>query len=87
MVEKDRNDSVEPSPPKSELVKELLGTDDLELSKDCRRTPTTPTSRLIAPTVAEGLESGDGTWTGSVEEEYTPIVELLDATVAECDWE
>lgn len=85
MVEKDCKVSAEPSPPKSELENELPGTNDLELSEDWRRTPTTPTSRLIAPTDPEDLESGDGTWTGSVEEEYTPIAELLDATIADCD--
>jgi len=79
----------EPSFPKIEFEKELLGMADVltELSEDCRRTPTTPTSRLIAPTVPEYLESGDGTWTGSVEEEYTPTAELLDARDAGLGWE
>ncbi len=64
MALRGRNDSVEePSFPKIEFEKELLGVDDCltEFSEDCRRTPTTPTSRLIAPTGPDDLESGDGT--------------------------
>lgn len=65
MVLRGRSDSSveEPSFPKSEFEKELLGTADVltVLSEDCRRRPTTPTSRLIAPTVPGYLESGDGT--------------------------
>lgn len=71
-----------PSFPTSELAEELLGTDDCfnELSEERLRPPTTPTSRPMAPTAPDDLESGEGTWTGSVEEEYTPTAELADAT-------
>lgn len=63
MALRGRDASVEPSFPKSEFENELLSAVDIlaELSECCLRTPTTPTSRLIAPTVPEDLESGDGT--------------------------
>ena len=67
---------------------ELLDDKSLTaFSKDWRRPPTTPTSRLIAPTTPDDLESGDGTCTGSVEEEYTPTTGLLEACNALCCWE
>ena len=81
MEAEDRNESLDgPSRPKCVLGKELdCGDEPLgETSVDRRRTPTAPTSRLIAPMLAAGLESGEGTCTGSEDEEYTPATELLD---------
>lgn len=54
-----------------EFEDDLLCEDEdlAKVSADWRRAPTTPTSRLIAPTFAVGLESRDGTWTGSEKDE------------------
>lgn len=67
---------------------ERLETDDWETrrSEDRLWAPTAPMSRRIAPTIPADLESADGTWTGSRDEEYTPIIELPDATL-EWAWE
>ena len=64
--------------------------DELEVhvtkrSEDCRWTPTTPTSRRIAPAMLGDLEAG--TWTGSEDEEYTPMMELADWNVSEWAWD
>ena len=62
----------------------LFDIDELVVgrSENCLRTPTTPTSRRIAPAVPADRESGDGTWTGSEEDEYTPITEFVDVNEA-----
>lgn len=75
------NDSVDAQIPFPKKVdEELFRTDEWATDSldDWHLTPTTPTSRLIAPTAPDDLESGEGTWTGSVDEEYNPPTELFD---------
>lgn len=60
----DRNDSLgELSCAKCVLEEELDCADErfTEFPEDCRRTPTAPISRLIAPILEAGRESGEGT--------------------------
>lgn len=51
-------------------------------------TPTTPTSRFMAPKVPADLEPGEGTWIGSDEEQQSSPEKLFfpDVTVASLFW-